>query len=39
MWLRFAFPRSRYDQLLIIGWQVLLPLSLANILISGVFMI
>jgi NADH-quinone oxidoreductase subunit H len=38
MWFRFTFPRYRYDQLMIIGWKVLLPLSLANILVSGVFM-
>lgn len=36
MWFRFTFPRYRYDQLMTIGWKVLLPLSLANILISGV---
>lgn len=35
MWFRFTFPRYRYDQLMTIGWKVLLPLSLANILISG----
>ena len=39
MWFRFTFPRYRYDQLMIIGWKVLLPLSLANILISGIFLI
>ncbi len=38
MWFRFTFPRYRYDQLMIIGWKVLLPLSLANILVSGVFL-
>ena len=38
MWFRFTFPRYRYDQLMRIGWKVLLPLSLANILVSGVFM-
>jgi len=37
MWLRFTFPRYRYDHLMSIGWKVLLPLSLANILISGIF--
>ncbi len=38
MWFRFTFPRYRYDQLMSIGWKVLLPLSLANILVSGLFM-
>jgi NADH-quinone oxidoreductase subunit H len=37
MWFRFTFPRYRYDQLMKIGWKVLLPLSLANILVSGIF--
>ncbi len=37
MWIRFTFPRYRYDQLMTIGWKVLLPLSLANILITGIF--
>ena len=39
MWLRFTFPRYRYDQLMSIGWKVLFPLSLANILISGIFLV
>ena len=38
MWFRFTFPRYRYDQLMSIGWKVLLPLSLANILITGIFL-
>ena len=38
MWFRFTFPRYRYDQLMTIGWKVLLPLSLLNILVSGFFM-
>ena len=37
MWFRFTFPRYRYDQLMTIGWKVLLPLSLANIMLTGIF--
>ena len=33
--LRAAIPRPRYDQLMRLGWQVLLPLSLLNILATG----
>ncbi|MFW8643992.1 NADH-quinone oxidoreductase subunit H [Rhizobium beringeri] len=32
------FPRYRYDQLMAIGWKVLLPLSMANIIITGVLL-
>lgn len=39
MWFRFTFPRYRYDQLMAIGWKVLLPLSLLNILVSGLWML
>lgn len=39
MWVRFTFPRYRYDQLMTIGWKILLPLSLINILITGLFLI
>ncbi|MBI5682945.1 MAG: NADH-quinone oxidoreductase subunit NuoH [Deltaproteobacteria bacterium] len=39
MWVRFTFPRYRYDQLMTIGWKILLPLSLLNILITGLFVI
>jgi NADH-quinone oxidoreductase subunit H len=37
MWFRFTFPRYRYDQLMSIGWKVLVPLSILNILITGIF--
>lgn len=33
--LRAALPRLRYDQLMAFGWKVMLPLSLANILVTG----
>lgn len=39
MWFRFTFPRYRYDQLMTIGWKILLPLSLLNILVTGLFLI
>ena len=39
MWARFTFPRYRFDQLMTIGWKILLPLSLLNILITGLVII
>jgi NADH-quinone oxidoreductase subunit H len=35
VWVRWTLPRFRYDQLQKLGWQVLLPMSLANIFITS----
>jgi len=36
IWLRGTFPRYRYDQLMDVGWKVLIPVALAAILINAV---
>ena len=35
IWVRGTFPRFRFDQLMSLGWKVLLPLSLVNIMVTG----
>lgn len=35
MWLRWTFPRVRFDQLLNISWKALIPLAFINLLITG----
>jgi NADH-quinone oxidoreductase subunit H len=35
MWVRWTIPRFRFDQLMNLGWKVLIPLSIFNMLVTG----
>ena len=38
MWVRWTVPRFRYDQLMRLGWKVLIPLSIINVLVTGAWL-
>ena len=37
VWIRATWPRYRYDQLMRLGWKVLIPIAIGNIVVTGVF--
>jgi len=38
IWVRFTLPRYRYDQLMNIGWRWLIPIAIANVVVTGILM-
>src|SRR5215470_5667845 len=39
LWFRASWPRYRYDQLMKIGWQFMLPLSMANVIVTAILVL
>ena len=39
VWFRATFPRFRFDQLMDLGWKWLIPLALANIVVTGILVL
>jgi len=36
IWVRATLPRYRYDQLMRLGWKMLIPLAIANLVVTGI---
>ena len=39
IWIRGTLPRLRYDQLMALGWKILIPAALINIVVTGAFIL
>ena len=39
IWVRGTLPRLRYDQLMALGWKILIPAALLNIIVTGAFLL
>lgn len=39
VWVRWTLPRFRYDHLQDLGWKILLPIAIANIFLTGIFVV
>jgi NADH-quinone oxidoreductase subunit H len=39
LWFRASWPRYRYDQLMKLGWQFMLPLSMANVIVTAILLV
>ena len=39
LWFRASWPRYRYDQLMKVGWQFLMPLAIANVIVTAILVL